>query len=181
MIGRNTDPESKLRDFADRLHKAGPGAVDVALLKFCFVDVTAGVDVDKLFANYQTAVAKLQQELPGTTLVHCTVPLTSPRSGLRARLKRLLGKGAADDADNRVRQQFNERLRAEYGGKQPLFDLALAESTLPDGSRTERAIDGAKVPCLAACYTADGGHLNEVGRRAVARELLRVLVTIGGS
>lgn len=174
-IGSNTDPESKIRDFVEKLRQAGPGGADIALMKFCYVDVFAGVDVDKLFTIYKQAMANVQQALPKTTIVHCTVPLTASRSGWRSRLKRLLGKVPQDDDDDRARHRFNERLRAEYGGKQPMFDLAAAESTLPDGSRTECMVDGEPIPCLAACYTHDGGHLNATGRRAVARELLGVL------
>lgn len=174
-VGANGDPLGKLRDFVDTVGGArvgGAAALDVAAMKFCYVDVDRRTDVEALFAQYRDAMAKLQAVLPGLRLLHCTVPLRAPRDTWKERVKRLLGQGVG--ADNQQREAFNAKLRAEYGGKQALFDIAAAESTLPDGSRVEA--DGA--PCLAACYTRDGGHLNEVGQRALAREFLRVLAGV---
>lgn len=170
-IGANFDPDSKMRDFAAKLEAAGPGAVDFAMMKFCYVDIDRRTDVAKVFARYKETIAGLEQKLPGTTFIHCTVPLTSRYNSLKAYAKRLLGRAQDSVEDNRAREQLNAMIRAEFGGKKTLLDIAAVESTLPDGSR----ITHGGLPCLAACYTYDGGHLNEPGRRAVAIELLRVL------
>jgi hypothetical protein len=170
-IGANFDPESKMRDFAAKLEAAGPGAVDIAVMKFCYVDIDRNTDVVKVFARYKETIASLGQKLPGTTFIHCTVPLTSRYNSLKAYAKRLLGRAKDSAADNRAREELNAMIRAEYGGRQPVLDIAAVESTLPGGDK----ISYGGVPCLAACYTYDGGHLNEAGSRAVAIEFLRVL------
>lgn len=168
-IGTNCDPASKLRDFQQKLAAAGPDGVDIAVMKFCYVDVLIGTDVDQMFAAYKDTMARLQAAMPKTRLVYCTVPLRTQRATWKERIKRVLGRG--DTAENRLRAAFNAKVRAEYGGKQPVFDIAAAESTLPDGTK----VDNGGVPCMAACYSTDGGHLNDIGRRAVAAEFLRVL------
>jgi hypothetical protein len=170
-IGANFDPESKMRDFAAKLEAAGPGAVDIAMMKFCYVDIDRNTDVAKIFARYKETIASLEQKLPGTTFIHCTVPMTSRYNSLKAYAKRLLGRAQDSASDNRMREELNAMIRAEYSGRQPVLDIAAVESTLPDGNK----VTYANIPCLAACYTYDGGHLNEPGRRAVAVEFLRVL------
>lgn len=170
-IGANFDPESKMRDFAAKLEAAGPRAVDIAMMKFCYVDIDRKTDVAKVFASYKETIAGLQQKLPDTTFIHCTVPLTSRYNSLKAYAKRLLGRAQDSAEDNRKREEFNAMIRAEYGEKQAILDIAAVESALPDGTR----INYGGVPSLAACYTYDGGHLNEAGRRAVAIEFLRML------
>jgi hypothetical protein len=170
-IGANFDPASKIRDFAAKLEAAGPGAVDIALMKFCYVDIDRNTAVTDVFTQYRNTLSALQQKFPGTTFVHCTVPLTSRHNSLKAYAKRILRRAQDSAADNRAREDFNALIRAEYSGKQPLLDIAAVESTLPDGTKTTYG----GLPSLAACYTYDGGHLNETGRMAVAAEFLRVL------
>jgi hypothetical protein len=177
-VGSNTDPESKIRDFVKHIEAAGPAGVDIAFLKFCYVDVTAATPVEKLFATYKEAMARIERDFPRTTLVHVSVPLTLPQSGLKARVKKLLGRQPEGYEDNRARAAFNAMLRTEYAGKRPFFDLAAAESTLPDGSAVRVEIGSDTIPCLAKCYTSDGGHLNETGRVVVAREALLVLAEL---
>jgi hypothetical protein len=177
-VGSNTDPESKIRDFVSRIEAAGPAGVDIAFLKFCYADVTATTPVEKLFASYRDAMARIEREFPRTTLIHLSVPLTLPQSGLKGWVKKLLGRHREGYEDNRARAAFNEMLRTEYEGKRPFFDLAAAESTLPDGSAVRVAIGPDTVPCLAKCYTSDGGHLNETGRVVLARDALLALAKL---
>ncbi|MGB9116357.1 hypothetical protein [Bradyrhizobium sp.] len=171
-VGSNGDPESKLRDFTQRMVAAGPGSVDIAFIKLCYVDVVATTRTNELFALYKETMAKLEQMLPQTKFLYVTVPLTAQRTGFRTRVKRLLGMVPGDDADNRSRQAFNELVRSEYRGKRPFFDVAAAESALPDGKRVTCSIGSDAFPCLAQSYTTDGGHLNDTGRLTIARELL---------
>jgi hypothetical protein len=56
-----------------------------------------------------------------------------------------------------------------------LFDLAKAESTLPDGSRSFFMSNRDTVFTLAEQYSADGGHLNDLGKRYAAAAMLTAL------
>ena len=165
-VGRNGDPRSKTREFCDLL--AGPlgGYVDVALHKYCYVDVTATSDVDGLFADYRTSMAALRRSRPQVTVVHVTVPLVRVRRGPRAWARTMLGGGASQPTDNARREAFNDRLRSEYSGQEPVFDLAALESS----------VSGARA--LRPDYTDDGGHLNPHGREAVAAALLETLAAL---
>ena len=63
---------------------AGAAAgVDIALVKFCYVDFDAGTDVPALFAAYQATLASLEGRYPRTTFVHVTAPLTTVQGGPR--------------------------------------------------------------------------------------------------
>ena len=56
--------------------------------------------------------------------------------------------------------------------KKPLFDLAAIESTAPDGTRASFVRDGKTYYQMVSDYTHDGGHLNELGQKRVAEQLL---------
>lgn len=178
-IGRNEQPISKLDDFSDILRQHGPAKVDVAFMKFCFVDFTDRTDVQDLFRRYNDTFMGLKDSFPGTTFVHVTVPLTGSPSGLkwvmRNAVKRLIGRTVRSYKDDRPINEFNNLIRNRYLGKEPVFDLAALESTHADGTRVMIQDAGLAVYSLAPEYTSDGGHLNETGRRIVALELLRFL------
>jgi lysophospholipase L1-like esterase len=69
-------------------------------------------------------------------------------------------------------------LRKNYEGKEPVFDLARIESTRPDGTRETFTQDGKTYYALVPAYTKDGGHLNKLGRKKVAEQLLLLLVSL---
>ncbi|MCC6659358.1 MAG: SGNH/GDSL hydrolase family protein [Phycisphaerales bacterium] len=167
--GTNEDPMSKIAAFSAGL-ESGP-APDIAILKFCYVDYGA-LPPAELFAAYKAAIDSLRSRNPGTTFIHVTMPLTHVASGPRARLRALLGRDVTGYSQNRVRNEYNRLLRAEYSGREPVFDLARTESTLPDG---RRATFDSDQECMAAGYTSDGGHLSEAGRLAAARDFLLTL------
>lgn len=173
-IGHNDSPESKIEDFENFMRNGLGGKADIAFLKLCYVDVKYTSDVNGLFKRYKEAMARLKKEYPKTKFVHVTVPLTISASPLKGFVKSLMGK----EDNNIKRQLFNEMLRKEYSGKEPLFDLALIESTRPDGTRTELGKKGDAYYALASEYTDDGGHLNGPGKKVVAAELLRFLSDI---
>ena len=77
--------------------------------------------------------------------------------------------------DNIQRQKYNELIRNTYSGNEPVFDIALIESTSPDGSRVEHEKDGYTFFSLYEGYTDDGGHLNKTGRKIVAEKLIKLL------
>jgi hypothetical protein len=174
-MAANGDPLLKLRSFDGAL-ASGP-VVDVAFLKFCFVDVVETTDVRALFSRYQESIRALQARHPRTTFVHLTVPLTAVRSGLKAWVKRLIGRDRSRE-ENARRDEFNALMRGAYQGKEPLFDLARIEATGADGQVETHAWGERRVPALVGAYTDDGGHLNEPGRRRVARELVGFLAAL---
>lgn len=176
-VGQNYDPLSKLRHF-DELMRAGVAdSADVALFKFCYVDFTQHTDVEALFAAYTETLDALVVAYPDTTFIHVTVPLMAEKGGLKAFARRVLGR-YDESFGNLQRHRFNELLRAEYAGKEPLFDLAQVESTAPDGSTCQMTVDGTQVPCLVPAYTDDGGHLNAAGRAHVAAQFLVSLAAL---
>ncbi len=176
-VGENGKPASKLAGFEQAFASPGRAVPDVALVKFCYVDFDGKTDVSALFQQYQAALRGLQSSHPGTTFVHVTVPLTAGQGGMKTLAKRLLGRDTPV-TQNARREQFNALLRKAYGGKEPVFDIALLESTAPDGKRNTLELDGAAVPMLVGAYTDDGGHLNEAGRRRVAREFVAFLAAL---
>lgn len=158
LIGENRHPVGKLENF-DATLRAGLGEqVDVAALKFCYVDIRWDSDVEALFARYQETLSRLQSDYPDVRFVHLTVPLTTGPYGIRDHLKVLAGRD-----DNSTRERYNELMRQAYGHGE-LFDLATSEATGPDGVLRARE--------LFSGYSSDGGHLNTVGSERLAAELV---------
>jgi hypothetical protein len=179
-VGSNYDPASKIREFS-RIVRGGIGdRADVALFKFCFVDVLHDTDVDELFAAYRAAMAELAAAYPRTRFAHVTVPIQGRRKDWRGQVRRLLGRLKPFAADNAARHRFNELLRREYAGRGVLFDLAAAEAVRPNGEACVVEAGGAAVPCLCPEYTHDGGHLNGRGRRVLAERFLAFLAGESG-
>lgn len=172
-IGRNGDPVSKCEDFGRELEKLGD-SLDLALMKFCYVDFSPDTRVEDVLREYEHTVRQVRARHPRLTIVHVTAPLMSPPAGVKPMLKRLLGRPDETEAANMKRQEFSAALRSRHAAE-PFFDLAAAESTYPDGHRRAFRLNGATAYSLVADYTSDGGHLNTAGRQAVAREFLRAL------
>lgn len=177
-IGKNTQPATKIDDFRRLIDKNGAGNVDIAFFKLCYVDIGPNTDVEKLFDLYKKTMAALSKSNPGIAFVHVTSPWTSVQSGWKAFVKRIIGRPVDGYEDNMKRHAFNELMRSEYSGKQAIFDLAMIESTFPDGKGNLFTKDGKSYPYLIPEYTNDGGHLNEMGRRIVAEQLLIFLATL---
>lgn len=173
FVPENGAPLAKLANFAAAL--GGRSNADIALIKFCYVDVDGATDAQALFARYQATIAELRAKNPNTTFVHVTLPLTSVQTGWKALAKRLLGRAPYGTVENVRREQYNALLRRAYAGREPLFDLARIESTAPDGRAVTVDWQGSIAPAMASAYTDDGGHLNERGRVIAARALIRVL------
>jgi hypothetical protein len=175
-VGKNTDPASKLEEFAGFV-KSGADRLDIAFLKFCYVDVKGETDVEKVFSGYKTAFEALKRDCPRVKFIHMTVPLEKSWGTWKTTLKRLLGKKDIwEYKDNVARNRFNQLLLKEYAGKEPVFDLAAIESSYPDGTRSFFEQAGVAYFSMVPDYTKDGGHLNEVGRKRVAEQLLITLV-----
>lgn len=177
-IGRNDDPDSKTLAFDATVRAGVGGRADIAILKFCFWDIRASTDVNAVFRRYRETFSALRRDYPRTVFLHTTVPLTVHRTGIAQRLKALVGGVDAWDLDNARRAELNDLILREYGGKEPVFDIARAESTLPGGRRASFSVRGKMLPCLAPEYSRDGAHLNERGAQWVAEQFLIALARI---
>jgi lysophospholipase L1-like esterase len=161
LIGENRHPVGKLKNFDATLRGGLAEQVDVAALKFCYIDIRWNSDVEDLFARYQDTLAQLESDYPQVRFVHMTVPLTTGPYGVRDHLKVLVGRD-----DNAARERYNDLMREAYGEEQ-LFDLARLEATEPDGSVREQQLFGG--------YSSDGAHLNAAGSEQIAAELVGFL------
>lgn len=171
FIGTNGDPLSKISAF-DRIMRSGVASrVEVAAMKFCYIDFNEGTDVDQVFTEYQDTIERLSEDYPNVTFMYITVPLTTERS-LVTRAKARLGLSDFNPpADNVVRERFNQKVRAEYSGTGRLFDIAAAQSSI-DGSRTLRSYDGAEYYSMETALASDLGHLNQTGATVIGSAFL---------
>jgi len=178
LNGENGDPLGKIVAFREALDGGLGRVVDVAMLKFCFVDFKGDTDVAKVFEEYKKAMASLKAKYPALTLVHFTVPLQVIQSGPKAWVKNVIGRAPYGLQENIARNEFNKRIRQEYEGKEALFDLATWESTSLDGSRTQFKEKGQTYAELDGNYAADSGHLNPTGRQWIAAQFLTFLASL---
>jgi lysophospholipase L1-like esterase len=176
-IGTNGNASSNASGFSAAMERGLGASGGVAMYKYCYLDITAATDVQRVFAEHRAVVERLRAAHPEVTIVHVTAPLTSSESPARALLKRLLGKPGVREA-NAKRNQLNALVRETYAGRDPLFDLATIESTRPDGTRSFVGSNGDTVYTLASEYTDDGGHLNQLGRRVAATKFLQLLAKL---
>ena len=176
FIGENRNPHGKLQAFENAFRSRQ--GVDIAAMKFCYLDFDAKTDAQALFASYRSTVSRIKERHPGIVFVHVTTPLTTVETGFKAFIKGMLGRPPYGAVENQRRAEYNALLRKEYGGREPVFDLARIESTNVDGTLHVKEWDGRSAPALVSAYTGDGGHLNRVGRLRAARELVSVLAGI---
>ena len=175
FLAENGDPLKKLQNFKAAV---GEGSrFDIALVKFCYVDVNADTDARALFERYRATIAELRAKNPRTVFVHATLPLTTVQTGPKALAKRLLGRTPYGTIENVRRQEYNKLLRTTYAGREPIFDFARIESIAPDGSRVTVSWNGVTAPAMSPAYTDDGGHLNARGRALAAQEFVTVLAS----
>ncbi len=173
-VGVNGDPQSKFDDFAAVIDGALGESLDVALLKLCYTDVTAGTDVEAVFSVYEDLLADLQERHPDITFLYATVPVTTDR-GLRATISSWLDPDdAMGPTDNIARHRFNELVRERFAGSGRLFDIAAVEAAMSQAP-TRRLAPGGEYYVLHPAFSSDPGHLNEAGSRAVAAEFVRLV------
>ncbi|WP_319562200.1 hypothetical protein [Marispirochaeta sp.] len=174
-VGENTVPSSKIHDFVNMVRSGVGNSVDVAFMKFCYVDTRGDEDIDSFFTRYISEMEVLEREFPQTTFIYMTMPLTSPMTGFKNMIKGMLGRlHKVDDGReaNIVRNRFNNMLREAKEPSGRLFDLAAAEASMPNGSTYSFKNDGEKYEALYPGYTWDGGHLDEAGRKVIAKKLI---------
>ena len=180
-LGKNNDPKSKIDSFVDFMEKGLGNKTDIAFMKFCFVDIDSRTNINSLFNDYNRAMSEIRKKYPRTILVHFTVPLLrKSETTFKSFIKGLIGKkdNFFDNDHNVARNEFNELIKNEYGGKELVFDLAMFESTYTDGRRETFTKNGKKYYSLVLDYTTDGGHLNETGRKKIAEQLLIFLANL---
>ena len=174
-IGENGDPLGKVAEF-DRIMRSGVAReVDVALMKFCYSDITRETDVDAVFGQYRDSLATLEQDFPDVAFLHLTSPLTREadlETRVKAGIKKVVGREDASAANNVARERFNALMRREYSTDR-LFDIAALESTTPDGATVSGTYGDERYLALYAGYSSDAtGHLNEAGSQIAAAGLL---------
>lgn len=176
-VGANGDPLGKFADFRDLVDGPAGDAAAIALVKLCYTDITASTDAEAVFAEYTELMADLERRHPDIAFVYATVPLTTDRSW-RANLKALFG---SDDqmgpADNQARERYNTLIREEYAASGRLFDIAAVEATM-ETDPAVRTGDEAEYHVLNTALSSDAGHLNDVGGRIAAAELIRIVADL---
>lgn len=169
-VGENKKPISKMEDMIAVVKSKENNNLDIAFLKLCYVDIDSKANVQEIFDKYKETVANLEKPVK---LLHFTVPLTITKKNWKTRLKVILGKKDIWEYSNNIaRNEYNRLLLEEYQAKGSLFDIAKIESTYWDGNREEFKYGKKAYSSLIEKYTYDNGHLNEVGRQLVAKELL---------
>jgi hypothetical protein len=175
-IGQNGDPLGKIKDF-EAIMRGGMGnKVDIALMKFCYVDFNPETDVEAVYAAYRDAMMRIAADYPKTTLVYATVPLETSEERWKAIVKRLIGRSTRDDS-NVARERINESIRAECSAAgKVLFDVAQVEATSSDSLGKGLTASEGRYYSLKKEYSVDGGHLNLIGRKAAATALIDLLI-----
>jgi hypothetical protein len=174
-IGNNTDPTSKIQDFAAAIDESAAQGADVALMKLCYIDFNADTDAKQLANDYITSLESLAKKYPHTRFVAVTAPLTAVQTGPKAWVKRLLGKPLNGAVDNAKRGEFNTLLRQQYLAEGRLFDLAKAETEASGQAACMTQVDGRQVEVLCPEITNDGGHLNDHGQVLLGAELVNFI------
>jgi hypothetical protein len=177
LAGRHRDYASKNAAMLRVLESPARARNPVVLLKYCYGDISSQRDCTMLFGAYRDTVDTIQFEHPDVTLVHTTIPLTTVETGFKARTKRYLGRRTRRD-DAVARHRYNELVRAEFAGVEPIFDIAQVQATTADGTICGFSSDGNKIETLAAENTSGGTDLTANCRRVVAEALLDVLSTV---
>jgi len=174
-VGRNMDPASKIDGFVGMMDEGLGNKVDIAFLKFCYIDIMRDSKPQEIFNSYSSAMKDLNTRYPKTTFLHITVPLKSAPIGLEKTMKEcvkaLIRKPGILD-DNFKRQHYNQLLKQAYADSEYVFDLAAVEAVGPDGLKCYTTRGSQRAPLMAREYTYDGGHLNKQGRKRVAQQLL---------
>lgn len=170
-IGKNFDAKSKVDDFVKVIRENNEN-IDIAIFKFCYVDIETHTNIHDLFDYYSKEVNRLIEKYPKIRFIHVTVPLFTKAVGTKGLIKGLIGRD-----HNLKRNSYNNLLKKKYPAKN-IFDLAMFESTWPDGTREINLKVGENNFALVPEYTEDGGHLNEKGGKFIGEQLLIFLAGI---
>lgn len=175
QVGTNGQPLSKLEHFAQVLEGDAGRRANLAMFKFCYVDIQVPEAAQRLFDSYSRTLDLLHKRRPDLQIAHVTVPLRYVPEPRPAFFRRLFGRRHSEVEKNLARQIFNERLRNQHASGPWLFDLAAIEAASPGGRVCVTPGQPGPVPMLCPKYTHDGGHLNELGRRILAEAFIRFI------
>ena len=177
LAGSNRDYASKNAALLRLLKSRRSADGAIVLLKYCYVDLTGDHNPYDIFAAYCEMVETIQAEYPDVTVVHSTIPLTTVETAFVAQTRNLIGRPTQRKASI-ARHRYNQLLRAEFVGEQPMFDLARIEATRPDGRVATFMSHGSPIETLAVENTYDGGHLTARCQMIAAEALLNVLAEV---
>ena len=178
-VGQNKDPLFKCNDFKKNIESGIGDKVDIAFFKYCWADVQKDTEVEQILEYYFDATSFLETKYPDVRFIYVTIPLMVPQSplSLKGIVKRMLGRTyLGQEEENIKRSRFNELLREKCKDK-ILFDLENIETTYPDGERYIVKRGNLRYLSLIPEYTDDGGHPNELSRKIIAKELLKLIVS----
>jgi hypothetical protein len=174
-IGRNGDPQLKMKSFKkictnDLIEQKA----DIAMMKFCYADITKSTNIDTIFEEYLRTVEQIKAANPRITLVHSTVPLMAYQSNMKERLRNLL----IGDKGNVNRNLLNRKILEYFAGKDPVFDLAAIEASTASEKKCTFKYKGSAYLCMNPLYTNDGGHLNKRARKMIGCEFMSFLADV---
>jgi len=173
-VGKNGEPKSKVDQFATTVRSQAGRKIDMAFMKFCYVDFDPRTNVDDLLSYYRGSLESLRKEHPHIRFAHVTVPLMRQPMDLKSRLLRLAGSDLWEDSANVKRSEFSRRLKEAFPSD-PILDIATLEATSPDGKAVTFKQGGRIYPSLSPRYTEDGGHLNALGQDAAGAAAVRFI------
>lgn len=174
-VGSNSDPRSKIDDFVTLVEQIPQEGSPVAFFKLCYVDITGNTEIDPLFEYYKEKMLYLNKTYPNIRFMASTVPIMGLQKGLKAIVKKMLGRQPTGVLGNIKRHEFNKRLIDEFQGVIPIFDLGGIESTKPDGTIETYGFNGSEYPYMHKYYTYDYGHLTDFGAKTLSYNLLAFL------
>lgn len=174
-VGSNSDPRSKIDEFVALVDQIPNEGAPVAFFKLCYVDITGDTDIDPLYEYYKERMLHLKENYPHIRFMISTVPLMGLQKGIKAVVKKILGRQPTGVLGNIKRNEFNERLIKDFRGVMPVFDLGGIESTRPDGTIETYSFKGKEYACMYKDYTYDYGHLTELGAKTLSYNLLAFL------
>src|SRR5690606_20492789 len=91
-IGENEDTDAKLADFAALVQGPLGDRTDIAIMKFCYVDLKNRGVPETLFEDYRQTLRALAVVRPGVRFIHVTMPLTTVQAGPKAKIKKMIGE-----------------------------------------------------------------------------------------
>jgi len=175
LVGKNKDAVSKIDDFVKVMDDIAIDNETIAFFKFCYIDIRKTDDINSIFQYYKSKMLYLKNKYPHIKVFLVTVPYRALQKGPKAIIKKILFKPVGEVLNNINRAKFNEMILNELGDEFPIFDLGKVESTLPNGTLKTFKWKGKQYPCMPYIYTYDGGHLNKVGEKVVAHNLINFL------
>lgn len=165
-VRRGNPPPATKREMFVGMKAAMRAAVDVAMFKYCWIDVwpeTTGYYPDGAAAASAdiTAMESFISANPGITVVYWTMPLQSNESFA-------------------AREAYNSAIRKHCtDNNRWLLDMADIECHNPAG--VKQVDGGGREVALADYVLADGGHLSQAGRLRMARAYWKLIAEIARS